>query len=564
MVASASRDRRFPPWLWAPSALYAVSAGLILAGVAQLLLQSYAGPEIVAGKCLCVGALNLYELVLLGTSLLLVVRWRVLDDAIALTVLICLFVVATATSLDTVAPHASRPTLLFGAAGFLLAGAKLLALERALVGRFDRRVLAGLAALLVWNFVLPNVLGRAVVRDAFQTERVQLWLVGWWALFGGAGLLLAAASRIPTGQARRADVGPDFLRSSAMRWLVACLLLAGTFQHAVAANWAFNLELAAGDFLPAAGVAALLAVELRRAFRAPGLYGDSGLLLAPLAAAVAAVGGQAYTQGPEAGLGLPCYPPGFALGMAAAVLYLAARPDRGLLYARGMGGIALAYAAFGFLLFGSAPVSVPGAEPFRLNGSVALLALAVGLGVLSARLGSAWPALASAASGAAGILSLDHFREFVVAQDLGVLAPFALLAGAGFQLVHCLFLRRMPAGAAFAGPVAFAWGVIVLFERNGAPLAHPFAAGAAALAFQLAVASRTRFWPGLVPGAAPLAVAVGRSSSEPRGWFLVGLSFLALAKGVQLSRAKSGRTALEVGGVEAAPSARPGPGAVGA
>jgi hypothetical protein len=350
LYTHVERTWRIPAWLWAPAALYTVSAACILYGVAQIIVPVVSQPNAAVEKFYSLAALNLYEIALLFVALLIVLWRRVYDDAVALTVLIALFMIASATALDTVAPDFHEPVLLFGIAGVLMASAKMYSLDRLIVGELGWPIAAGLAVLLLGNFLMPAVLGFNQANDVIQDDLRDVWLGGWLTALLGAGVLLVAAAMIPTGDLGADDEGQPFLRTAVMRWVIVGLVLAGTIAHQYALTWAFGLRVEVGDLLAGVAVAALILLELVRGYGCRFNVLDEGVALVPLAVAAVVLAGGFYTTDLNEHLGLAAYPP---VVLAAVAVWLAGVGFR--TGQRSMHAVSAAYALAAVVTFDASP-----------------------------------------------------------------------------------------------------------------------------------------------------------------------------------------------------------------
>ncbi len=269
--------------------LYIISAGCILAGVFDVVVPIYKKPDLVVEQFAALIALGVYELALLAVTLI-ILRWRrIYEDAVALTVLISMFMVTSAVTLNTVAPTFPDAALALGVAGLILAGIKMAALDRLVVGPIGRLRHIGVGVLLAWNFLAPGLMGHLSGLYWDVQARGSAWMVGGLVVLTGASILLADAWRIPTGQAPITRDEDPFLRTPPMRWIVTLILLAGTFVHLNAMSWAFGLKFIADDLaLPLVMLAAFI-LEIRRGYTARPSKLDWLVILVPLAAVLLAV-----------------------------------------------------------------------------------------------------------------------------------------------------------------------------------------------------------------------------------------------------------------------------------
>ncbi|MCE9592082.1 MAG: hypothetical protein K8S99_16365 [Planctomycetes bacterium] len=334
-------DRR--PWVLGGSIFYLASAVCILTGVYQIIVPIYKNDAAAMEKFGCLLTLNVYELLLLAVTLLIVVWRHVTDDAILLTFLIAAFLIGSATALDTVAPGFPGPTLAFGAAGLLLAAGKLYAMGRWITGRLGWLTLAGLGALLAWNSLMPGLLGLVMAQGLLVVPLREAWLAGGLATLAGGVLLIAAAWRVPTGHAGVNDYDRPFLCTAAMRWAVILLLLVGVFIHQYALNWAFGLNFRVADMLPALALLSLLFFELRRGYALMRRMRDLTPLFVPLVAVIFCIAGHLQSVRFAWNLGVLYSAPFVAIATAVVIETMALLRHRPSLHA-----LALGYLVTGF------------------------------------------------------------------------------------------------------------------------------------------------------------------------------------------------------------------------
>ena len=345
---------RLPAWLWAPCALYAISAACILLGITKIIVPVYDdalhAERRMLEKFSCLIAMNLYELALLGVTFLILFWRSVFDDAIALTLLICIFLVGSAITLDTVAPDFPVASMLFGAAGLLAAWAKLFALNRFVVGKMTWLMLAGVAGLLAWNCLMPGVLGlilKQQIADKTLTGPLRaqamqdVWLVGWYVTLAAGSAFVVSAICVSTGDANIDAPGQPFLRSAAMRWITVGVIVAGSCAHQWALIWAFGLSLGASELLPAVCILSLIGLEVIRGHGYAFGMIDGLLCVTPLCLGVMVVGAGDYQMHLNSGFGAVSNP-GVCFAMFAAVLFVSSMIHRRACLQAMAGGYAMA------------------------------------------------------------------------------------------------------------------------------------------------------------------------------------------------------------------------------
>lgn len=168
------------------SILYCLSAMFILIGVWKLIGPVMAQSEQIRELLKCVSVLNVYELALLGV-LVLVTKWRnVTDDAVSLTVLIGLFLVASGVAIDTIAVTGPIVAAVFGSVCFVLGIAKLAVMRKYVGIRLYGTLFAGLAVLLLWNFLISPIMAAVQEYKTADAELLrQVWQAGWILMLAG-------------------------------------------------------------------------------------------------------------------------------------------------------------------------------------------------------------------------------------------------------------------------------------------------------------------------------------------------------------------------------------------
>ncbi|MCX5660632.1 MAG: hypothetical protein NTW19_13055 [Planctomycetota bacterium] len=391
-ISSGDLRARSLAWLWGGNPFYIASAACILVGLFQVLTPIYDKPELAYEKFFSLVSLQAYSLMLLGVTLL-ILQWKnVVDDAVALTVLISLFVVGSAAGLDTIASGNPGPTLLFAFAGLVLSTTTVWGLHARVVGRFAPLALAGLGGLLLWSLAMPTLLGRAIAAEALDPDLVGRWLAGWLATLVAGGLLVAEAWRTPAGLPREADAGLPFLRTAAMRWIVAGIILAATIVHQLSLAWSFGLPIRQSDLFAGVVLACALTLEVLRAHRIHGELQDLGVALVPLLLAMVIIPSgdlsftvfaplhtgdgstpMAFWPGMVAVLNILCHPPAVLLGFA---LYLASAAIHGK--RPHLGYAAAAVGLLGVVTFGVHPLFMKG-ETNELNLRAGVACVVAGL-----------------------------------------------------------------------------------------------------------------------------------------------------------------------------------------
>jgi len=504
------------------SILYSLSALSILYGMARLIGPVLAQSGALSETLPCIGALNLYELALLGV-LLLVVLWRnVTDDAVSLAILIALFLIASGMALDTVANDDPNVAAAVAVACVGLAGLKVQALGRGVSLPLTGLLLAACGVILAWNVTMAPVMAHMIRHELGRAAGLlTAWQVGWVALLGSAALMLVHAARVPTGQARRAHGMAPFLKTPAMAWLFMSVLFVGAAVHQYALAYIFDVPVSATDWLPGLALAALVVLEVLRGYdRLPEAH-ETALACVPLAGTAAAIAAGLFDGVPALGVALLWHPPVWlaltGLGLARYCL----QNGRRWLWCT-----VLAYMLAVVLTVGTAPTGLP-ALNWRACGLVVMFLLLAG-GLLRQ---NATMLMAVVVFMAVGVARADLVG--LLAQQYGPHTWAALAtatAGLGTTAVYLLLPRALPRWVAIGGALMLALGTVYLSE-NGPGWAASLGNGVGVACVAALVWLRTR---DMVTGAilgGPLVWAVYRGAQAAAAWRYVGLSFVLLAAG---------------------------------
>ena len=536
-----------PAWLWAPCALYAISAACILVGISKVIVPLYDKPDFhdQMEKFHCLIALNVYELALMGVALLILLWRQVYDDAIALTLLIAIFLIASAIALDTIAPDYPMPALLFGVAGLFAAAAKMFSLHRFITGAIRPSLLLGIMLLLAGNFLMPGLLAHIGSGRTSYFDLITPWRLGWYTMLAAGIVLIFAAMRIPTSAAGSDDIGRPFLRTSKMHWIVAAILLAGTITHHHALTWAFNIPIALAELTPAVGIACLILLELLRGYGYRLIAVDAIVCLVPLITTIAITLLIHHPGSISIALGSPSDPAvGLAL-LAGAISINAWRREQ-----PGMQLIAAIYLVAAIALVGIDPRLPLSLKLGEIQWNLAGFTLAITLAIAAATQRNVHIATASALAFALSLATCPWAVELSTTHRASRIAMTLLCFGAIMQLVYCFFRRSLPPRVALFASIALTLGVLNLFfpahwpaikgSRIMPTLDYPMLSGVITFAYVALVSLWTRNWHILIPASIPLTIAAF-SAKESQGWVWVGLSFIILALGAAASIRKSWR-----------------------
>lgn len=520
------------------SILYCLSALAILYGIVQIIDPLLAHSRVYAERLACVGALNLYECALLAVMLVIVLWRRVTDDAVSLLVLIAIFLVANAVTLDQVVMDNSPIACAIGAGCFALAVVKLWIMRRYIALRLDRGLLAGVVLLLAWNFLMSPALAMVTAHCAKGTEILRsVWQAGWLVMLAGGACFYLQAARGAALPDHAGKAAAPFLQTPGMAWIFAGILYVIGGFHQYELVYIFDLPSAFGDYLPLITLGCLIVLELPRMYgRNPRRF-EVAVSAVPLALIGAALFGKAFVVESPWGLGFFWHPTVLLAAAAAAVLRAGiARRHTGLIV------LSLAYT---LLILLTAGVACDGPEQFHWRITVFMLALALSAyGMVFGKLGEAVLGLFILAMSSPwwGNVSVENSRPM-------------LLAAVGLGPIILSFrFKRIPKEFVWIGAILLSIGAWMLGHGE---LWRLVVGGAAAAAVGALIAFLRPNWPAtiilLLPAAAALVKAIrplaGKAAvaavrimpDQLTGWHYVILSFILLAAGMWVSLRKGRR-----------------------
>lgn len=295
--------RSFLAWPAGASLLYLLSAACLLGGAA-LVLAPGAGDEARAvERFTALGTVAAYVAAIAGLAAL-VCRWKPGNgDAVALLVLLALFLPGMHAGLGTIASHFPLATLALGAGGLALAFGAGHQVQRRVTGAWGWRLMVPLALLTAWNALAPGLIGLAYRNDVRPETLLGVWLPGWWlVLAGGAWLAFTAHRAAPS------ESGP-VVGSGGLRWILTAIAVLATGLHQWALGYAFDLGLGAWDLLGVViALALLLDVLARRWDLLPSGMLAGGEAILGIGCSLAALSGD-FAAAPISPLWLACYPP---------------------------------------------------------------------------------------------------------------------------------------------------------------------------------------------------------------------------------------------------------------
>ena len=232
------------------SLFYSLSALSIIWGLSEVLGPIFKSNSLWE-KVLCIGALNLYELALLGMLILLTVWKKVHDDAVALIVISALFYVSGGIIIDTIANDSISFSGFIGTAALIFALFRLFILRRSVKMKISFAIFSGLSAICAWNYLTSTFMSRFHQRVSESPEAI--WRYGWALMLGGMVMILLNMINTPSvsGKGVEAKKTHPFLLSNSMTWIFSTEIVLLSCLHQYILAYIYDLHISFGDFIPA-------------------------------------------------------------------------------------------------------------------------------------------------------------------------------------------------------------------------------------------------------------------------------------------------------------------------
>ncbi|NUM37015.1 MAG: hypothetical protein HUU50_20940 [Candidatus Brocadiae bacterium] len=525
-------------WQWKASAgvLYLLSAACLLVGATMVIAPIYSHPELILEQFYLIGTLNLYQGMLLGVAILVCYWKKGNDDAISLSALIGIFLVACSVALDTITLDFPTVTAILGLAGIIFASINFYFLQRYVLGTIEKYFFLPIFLLIITNFLIPACIGfsmrNKMMLRAEMLSQVSLGLT----LIAGLRLWFLTY-RIPEQKKIPTNSMP-FLHTVIMRWVLAIIILAASLIHQYTLRCPCDLAIKFGDILPALGILTLIYLGL--AHRMSNI--NKTIAVIPLLLALCAMFNNSYTLFQELGPAIVCYPPVFLMLMAFALSICAWRYAQKWLY----------YLSILYVL---------GAIPFlhatpKMFVSPNYALLAAGLTIFSLFLAiihkdTRWAILFIC------FLSIDIvFSPYVariILYKIPSISALCLLFGTLTLILYMVFPKESSKPIAFLAVFCLSMGILSCFQGENKSLYFPIASAIISLIFFFIVAFRLAAWYLLIPGSIPFLNAAPNCLDavinfletfpnimpQNKGWFIVISSFLILGLGVLSSFIKA-------------------------
>lgn len=508
--------------------LYCLSALSVLYGIAEIL-----GPQLLKSTesnsgFLCVGALNAYELAVLGILVFIVVVHRVMDDAVTLVLLIPPFLVGSALALVTTAYNGPGLALSIGIACALLGVGKMEALRHWVGLRVNRIAFCGLIAVVLWNFLTGVVL----VKTSLADNPPNLETRGWW--LGCLLFLLLSGLLVLSQMIRAADKEPEpdapFLRRAPMFHLFSLLLFIAMGVHLYALNYIFHVPTSSGDFLLYTTLCILMLVEV--IYQSTDDNGDAAAVIAsvPLLLALVGVYQNAFSGPLIFGMEILGHPLSSAILGSAGMTWFALRTRSQV-----SGGVAGAYLLAVIFFIGYSPGSLESLN-WMASGATLVIALFVAGPVFKK-----FPlSLAAVCLAAIGSAEFHAFSKFMAQLNLETGTGVLSMLGLGFTAVALWFREDelLPLGVVSAGALVLA--AFTTFD----PALQPSDWISIVLLIGIGAALWLRFHRLVLPAILliPILERLWKLVDFIGNWWFVILGFILLVSGAWFSVVKGRRT----------------------
>lgn len=521
------------------SVLYCLSAVFVAYGIVKLLGPVLAESSGLRDALPCIGTLHVYELALLGV-LILIVSKKVVDDAISITVLIALFLVATAIALGSVTEQDFSTSFYLGIGGIGLAIGKFCAMRRFTRIPFRAMSIAGLVILVTYNYIGPILMARSVsVNPTEEAVRRDFWLYLGLAIFVGADFVIIEAMRESARERTGEKGGVPLLQSPAMVYIFSLLVIAASGVHHYCMAYSFALERVLGDYIAVIAICTLLVLEIIRCFGKRFGVTEAVISCVPLAVMMLAIQEKSVLATGQLGPGLICYPPvvlaltGLAIGGLA--VYHRCYPMLGIVFVYGLGVI---------LTAGFTPEN-----PHDLNTYVCVGTLVLALFIFGMIIRNQFLCLAGIIILCLGLLRLEAFSAFIENCALTKAGGLAGVFGLGTIGMVLFFGKQLHKAVKTVGILCLAGFVFDYLPESFDNRYLVVLSGAGLLMVGLWL--RIKDIPAILILCVPCLMRLYMAAKQIANWRFVILGFLLLGAGTIVSLFKRPKERKAIGKDEA-------------
>ncbi len=507
------------------SIFYCISAVLVAYGVVKLLGPVLSDTETIMAAMPCIGTLAVYELALLGVLALIISR-KVVDDAISVTLIVALYMVATSMATGSVAERDIRFAVYPALFGTILGAGKFYVLRRWIRIPFGNLSMVGLSGLIAINYFGPILMAHSIQTDtANELGRRGIWFLVWTAMLLASGLVWY--ERLPDQSETAKGKSVALLQSPMMVCILALVLLAASGVHQYASAYMFAIAKPIGDFLGAIGLGTLLLLEILRLSKLPFGPIQIGVSCLPLIAMGYAIHQKQIAANGSMGLDILVWPPVFFPLIGIGYLIVANRTGW-----RNLHFVVYGCALGTVLTAGYSPL-----RPWDLNTTafgVTLVLSLMAYGIVTWKPPICFLAVAILTL---GLSQISSFTMGVVAWQLTPYGALAGVIGLGCTALYLIFLKQFHVAGrilGFVGVSAFLYDFLPSSWNSRYVLVLAIAVMIAAIVW-LRTRDRLVFLFLSLPFGARMYI-LAKQIAE---WRFVILGFLVLAAGAVLSIQKS-------------------------
>ena len=425
------------------SIFYCLSALSIILGLSQVVTPIFKESNLLKEKIFCIGALNLYEILLICILLVLVLWKKVKDDAVSLVIIMGLFFAVSGILIGTIANTHLYIALGIGVISIILAGAKIFTIRKFVSVYLGALLLLGIVLILIWNYLISYAM--AYVLDTDESLVSMMWRFGWLLMFAGVFFMLLQGIFPAEGNKNNISA---FINSPGMGWIFSLEILITSLVHQYVIAYIFDLPVLYGDYLPVILLMFFMLMEFLR-LKIKAKIIDSIIVFTPLMFIIAGIFSNTLPK--DTGFYMLLWSVGGLLALCAGVLILL-----GLLQNDKRFFIYTIPYFMGILVVGvsSSPDPLYG----YIQWKFALLLLGSAMGVVGILFRKPALLLLCVILGANCLVRIPEVLNFLLLYSLPGKSVIFLIMGAGILIIYNYFKNEIPLFFGFLGAVLFAIG----------------------------------------------------------------------------------------------------------
>lgn len=515
------------------SIFYSLSALSIIWGLSKVLGPIFKSNSLWE-KVLCIGALNLYELALLGMLVLLTVWKKVYDDAVALVIISALFYISGGIIIDTIASDSISFSGIIGTAALIFALFRLFVLKRTVKMKISVTLFSGLTAICAWNYLTSTFMSK--VHQHLSESPEITWRYGWALMLSGMLLILLNVIRTPSRRGNVELTAGDktpFLASNVMAWMFSAEIIVLSCLHQYILSYIYDLQISFGDFIPASTIFIFFIAESIRCTNIR--KKNISLLLAFMPLMLIIIGKFSSSLTIAEGAASFIWNPGFTgiISLIWSISYALRTQNRNFIYP------AATYAIF-LLLFGfsSADTSISLHNANWHAFAVATLFTLLIAGIL---LRESVLIYIAVIAGTVGIAVNPSVELFCLTHSISQTGFGLLSVGTGILALYPFINEDISDTIPHLGSLIFAAGIITVSAASPSPAVLTVTAAfscTAALCWHFAL-QNLKAIPVII--CSPLLYHTALLCNHMQGWHYVLLGFMLLTLGGAVSVIKTGK-----------------------